>query len=784
MKFSKLYTALFLTVPVVAQAQSVQKLDEISVVALRDASSYAKDANTVVTLNHSQLASEQAANVAQAVKNIPNVTVDGGERAINQKPNIRGLTGNRVAQVIDGVKQNFELRYRGSYFLPMSMIEDVEVIKGPASTLWGNGALGGVVAMRTPTAMDLLENGQDVGAKLSQGYQSANHLSETSGLVYGANDSVDALLGGFYNHAGDMRLGDGKDLNHSRYIQKGGLAKLGWQINDENRVTFSHRLTEISQTLPNEGNMLNAKDANDIYGPMMPSASGHPGMGHQMGQGTGRPHQGTAGMQGHPQANPHQSAGGHHASAGQPSHGGSSHGARPSGHGSATSHMPAHMIDVHTAPLVKQKISDQSTAFNYTFDPTDNDYVNLHTTLYHSRTKLTEDWVKDAKIHDKTLYKTTGINVRNSSDLGGVYLTYGIDYAYNTADADRPTNDTRDAKYRPNGYDAHSRNTGAYLLAHIPLMNEKLIVSPSLRYDHFSAKNTDKVAGAKSNKYRDHHYSPSLALTWHTTDFLTLHAKYNEAFRAPTLQESFASGEMFSIPLGNPASIRSFAPVVMKQNSNLKPEVARNKELGADLHFSDVFTVNDKLTFSAGYFRNDIKDYIDGKVDIRPTYDPVKHKMQAGTVQYVNIGKARLTGFEVATAYQTDRWNFGVNYGETRGKNLATGIDLDNVPAAKLGVSLDYVAIPNALTLGANVHRYASQRHVSKEYDRNFGDGTAFDGYTLTNIHATYAPKAGSLKNLRVDFAVDNLFDKAYRPAFSLIDGAGRNIKLNFAYKF
>ena len=41
----------------------------------------------------------------------------------------------------------------------MSLIQEIEVIKGPrSSSLWGNEcALGGVVAMRTPNALDLLK---------------------------------------------------------------------------------------------------------------------------------------------------------------------------------------------------------------------------------------------------------------------------------------------------------------------------------------------------------------------------------------------------------------------------------------------------------------------------------------------------------------------------------------------------------------------------------------------------------------------------------------------------
>ncbi|WP_279894904.1 hypothetical protein [Nicoletella semolina] len=34
----------------------------------------------------------------------------------------------------------------------------------------------------------------------------------------------------------------------------------------------------------------------------------------------------------------------------------------------------------------------------------------------------------------------------------------------------------------------------------------------------------------------------------------------------------------------------------------------------------------------------------------------------------------------------------------------------------------------------------------------------------------------GEWKNLRLDFAIENLFDKEYQPAFSMMKGKGRNV--------
>ncbi len=785
MKLSKIYTALFLTMPAIAMADNTPTtLDEISVVALRDASTYAKEANKTVSLDNNQIQAAQASSIAQALKNVPNMSIDGGDRPINQKPDIRGLTGNRVAQVIDGVKQNFELKNRGSYFLPMSMVQNVEVIKGPASTLWGNGALGGVVAMRTPTALDLLDDGQNFGAKINQGYHSANQLTETTAMVYAANDNFDALLGGFYNHANNLRLGDGQHLPNSGYIQKGGLAKLGWQIDDANRVTVSHRLVRISQTSPNDNNMVNGRLVKDTV----------------VGNGLSiRQLQGLMGR-----------------------------------------HSNMHMANYKYSPLSHQTITDQSTILDYAFDP-ESKYVDSHVTLYRNHTVEREHWLED-NVNDKTKYVTNGFNIRNSSDFDWLYLTYGVDFAHNKINTIREKNvNVFESKYRPSGYNGKSDNTGVFLQGYVPLFNKTLILSPGIRYDHYRTKSSDNIRsdmGGYINhpKFSDDHYSPSFAITWKPADFFTLGAKYNEAFRAPSLQESFANGYLFGIKLDSHAEqdyegmkagmlhdmadrlkkrgvpqqeamkqasafVEKYAPKMtnfkafeaqLYPNVHLKPEIARNKEIDANFHFQDVFTSGDNWDWSAAFFRNDIKNMIEPQLRFAHS-DPDGMKLKA---QYVNLPKARITGFEVGTHYRNDYVGLGVTYGQMYGKvtetdssnpylkNIKVGDPLDNIPANKLSVSADYYFIPNVFNVGTIVTYYRNQNRVSSTYETNWGDGTPFKHYTLTEIHTTYAPKEGTFKDLRIDFSIDNLFDQSYRPAFSLMNGAGRNFKLNIGYKF
>ncbi|HHE9060755.1 TPA: TonB-dependent hemoglobin/transferrin/lactoferrin family receptor [Haemophilus influenzae] len=713
MRFSKLSLAIATTlVTANALAQSVE-LDSINVIATRDPSRFAY---TPEKQSKDSLLSKQATSVAAALEDIPNVDVRGGSRSIAQKPNIRGLSDNRVVQVIDGVRQNFDLAHRGSYFLPMSLIQEIEVIKGPSSSLWGSGALGGVVAMRTPNALDLLKNNDKFGVKIRQGYQTANNLSERDVSVFAANDKFDVLISGFYNNADNLRTGKGNKLNNTAYKQFGGLAKFGWQINDANRVELSHRETRFKQTAPGnnevENELTNEKiidqikdfhGSNDSFPRKNPSASEtlkfYSGVKTRFGS---------------------------------------------------------------VSYLSDQQIPDQSTVFNYYLTP-DNPYLNTHIALYNNKT-IEKEQRKVSGVKDQTKLTTRGINLRNSSELSHISFVYGVDYMRDKIRTERGTNSS-DAQFRADPYNANSNTTGVYLIAHIPLFGEKLLLSPSVRYDHYDTS-------SKTVKYKDNHLSPATKLTWIVTNWLDFTAKYNEAFRAPSMQERFVSGAHFGARLiGGRDEINSFVA-----NPNLRPETAKNKEITANLHFDSLFKQGDKFKIEATYFRNDVKDFINLKI-----FNDAKTNASAllpTKSQYQNITNARLSGIELQAQYQTERLTLFTNYGSTKGKDKDSGEALSNIAASKIGVGVNYALVKDKFTVGATVTHYAAQRRVPKDHS------VTYPSYILTDLRATYAPLKGEWKNLRLDFALENLFDRKYQPAFSLMEGTGRNAKISAVYSF
>lgn len=413
--------------------------------------------------------------------------------------------------------------------------------------------------------------------------------------------------------------------------------------------------------------------------------------------------------------------------------------------------------------LTDQQIPDQSTVFNYYLTP-DNPYLNTHIALYNNKT-IEKEQRKVSGVKDQTKLTTRGINLRNSSELSHISFVYGVDYMRDKIRTERGMND-KDAKFRAEPYNANSNTTGVYLIAHIPLFGEKLLVSPSVRYDHYDTS-------SKTVKYKDNHLSPATKLTWIVTNWLDFTAKYNEAFRAPSMQERFVSGAHFGASIiGGREEINKFIA-----NPNLRPETAKNKEITANLHFDSLFKQGDKFKIEATYFRNDVKDFINLKI-----FNDAKTNTNGALLpknsQYQNITNARLSGIELQAQYQTERLTLFTNYGSTKGKDKDSGEALSNIAASKIGVGVNYALVKDKFTVGATVTHYAAQRRVPKDH------GVTYPSYILTDLRATYAPLKGEWKNLRLDFALENLFDRKYQPAFSLMEGTGRNAKISAVYSF
>jgi len=90
----------------------------------------------------------QPANLMQAIENVAGVNqVSEGQAA---GPAIRGLARGRTLILIDGARVSSERRVGASAtFLDPSLVEGVDVARGPGSVAYGSDAFGGVISVRT-----------------------------------------------------------------------------------------------------------------------------------------------------------------------------------------------------------------------------------------------------------------------------------------------------------------------------------------------------------------------------------------------------------------------------------------------------------------------------------------------------------------------------------------------------------------------------------------------------------------------------------------------------------
>jgi hemoglobin/transferrin/lactoferrin receptor protein len=105
-------------------------------------------------------------------------------RAGNEGINIRGLEGNQVLIVADGIRVPNSFSFgafstgRGD-FLAIDTAQAVEILRGPASTQYGSDGLAGVLSLRTLEPADLLAAGQPAGGFTRLGYASLDHSWHT-----------------------------------------------------------------------------------------------------------------------------------------------------------------------------------------------------------------------------------------------------------------------------------------------------------------------------------------------------------------------------------------------------------------------------------------------------------------------------------------------------------------------------------------------------------------------------------------------------------------------------
>ncbi|EFQ61436.1 TonB-dependent heme receptor [Pseudomonas fluorescens WH6] len=625
-------------------AGSTLNLQQVTISATRNEQDVTSVPSTVSVYEREALDRQNVNNIRELVRYEPGVSVGGaGSRSGNAGYNIRGIDGDRILTQVDGVEvpNNF---FNGPYaktrrnYVDPEIVKRVEILRGPASALYGSNAIGGAVSYFTLDPDDIIKPGQDVGARLKTGYSSADESWLTSGTFAGRVQNVDGLLHLSQRNGHETESYDG---NNATGLARTGanpedarttniLAKLGWNYGDDNRLGLTYE---------------KYKDDRDI----------------NLKNAVGGPFTGGRGF--------------------------NFYRAR-SGNDTIT----RERFGLENTFALESPIADRiKTSLNYQIAKTDQTTAEIYQPsrrVLRTRETLYEEkqWVFDAQLdkafslgatdHQVT-YGTTlkQQKVTGSREGSATCLTVGSGCTAIGA----PSPSASDSVKRASDFPDPTINTYS-LFAQDQIAWDKWTFLPSVRYDYTQLKpklteaflNTvdpTRIYDHSDSEKTWHRVTPKFGLTYALTEQYTWFGQYAEGFRTPSAKALY--GRFENLDQG----------YTVEPNPNLKPETSKGIETGIRGNF-------DAGSFDIAMFYNKYRDFIDEDAVVA-----------GGTVeafQAKNIKRATIKGVEAKGRLDLDALGApqglytqgAISY--AHGRNDDTGQPLNSVNPLKGVFGLGY----------------------------------------------------------------------------------------------
>jgi hemoglobin/transferrin/lactoferrin receptor protein len=219
--------------------------------AARDDRALLDTPNAADVVGEDQLRRRQPSTYQELLGDVPGLTIEGGPRGASQEINIRGFQDEQVVLRVDGGRQNFNLAHRGRFFTDPMILKQIEVLRGGASTLFGSGALGGVVFVDTKDASDVIEPGRTTGGEVKLGFNSNGNewnYGATGAVQTGAFDAL--LFASGRDRGDDLQDGSGADIIDSEIDSRNYLLKFGLEPTDDLRLETSYQRYEDEGVTP------------------------------------------------------------------------------------------------------------------------------------------------------------------------------------------------------------------------------------------------------------------------------------------------------------------------------------------------------------------------------------------------------------------------------------------------------------------------------------------------------------------------------------------------------
>ncbi len=337
--------------------------------------------------------------------------------------------------------------------------------------------------------------------------------------------------------------------------------------------------------------------------------------------------------------------------------------------------------------------------------------------------------------------------------------------------------------------DANVTQLGIFVQDYLTISDDLTMIM-GLRYDKFEnspkpdqAYQNYNVANAVIKDFSDDAISPHIGLIYQLNDEVSLFGNVTTGFRAPPIAEQYISRAIL-IPVPG-------APHEVIPNNELTSEKSLGKEIGIRWN-------NDLAGLELSIYQNNYDDFIDSKTIGYREMPPVfTGPLAIRQIQYQNVDEVEIKGLELTGHILLDQWlpnnwqgNSHLALSVIDGENSNDGSGLNSVPpnSGVLGIN---ISPSEVIDLDWHI-RATAKGDDTEPLFRHGRPLPTFEpaGYAVQDISIRYRPWT----DLAVSLSVYNLTDKKYWASHTKGDNAngnldatvapGRNFAITASYQF
>lgn len=662
-------------------------------------------------INANTLSNQQSRNLREALENLPNTSVKrsparfsvGGATASagrdgNVGINIRGLGGNRVLLMTDGVRMPRSYAFRTTTFdreyLSLELLKRIEVVRGPASALYGSDGMAGLVNFITHEPADFLavgkgETPKTLGGRIAAGWSGDDNGHTLAGTVAGqASDTLQWMLTATTRGAHAMdNMGTNNEPNLNRTSPNPqddrDNAVLG-KIVLRPHATQRHVFTLEHVQKKSDVDLLSSRNPLPLRG------------------------------------TPAQIAGA--------------------------------IVDEYSSRSMERNRLTWDARFGLGTDWAD--HVRTVVAYQDAQSRQVGTSVRNTlplRVRDNSYGESTwqaGVQADKILRSGGWAhkITYGLDHVR----SDISNLYTGLAPLPPEVFPLKrfpdTRETTSALYVQDESVHGNWSLTPGLRFDHFSLDVTSQAgfyppAKQPGQSLSGSALSPKIGVLYRATEQWSVFGQYAAGFRAPD------AGQV------NGYYENAAEQVIIIPNPDLRPEKSRGVELGVRGRL-------DRLSLDAAVFGSHYSNLIMDTVLIRGTGTAADPRIfQTINTERARITGFELKGQYDWGRVAGGRLVTPFSYGKARGVNRATGKPINSVDPAQLALGVQYDTAAWGLRLDMRHHAAKTAKDIDSASSVK-PPNTQFTVPSATTLDVSAQWRLR--KDLRLNFAVHNLTNRKY----------------------